>query len=327
VSDIEDLRAQVDALIAERDAAYSRGYNAARIEPVGPRVVSCAVCQCINVAGIDCACAALAQLRSDLARVTQERDEAIREVQRKGAREIGLLSRALAAETQSDITQDALTAMRQERDALSAQLTTAVRDARATAAGDIQRAEAERDTALSDLAKMTEERDALAVQVREWRHNHDERKKERDAALCERDRRIVERDRARADVTAFTETLTAMRHRAEAAERERDELRAAVWKDTPSHLLAVRMRDLDEMRHRAERAEEELAGAWKNHDAQVAAKKRLVVAVRNETESNTAERIAAWLDERCEHASGGVYECIADTAKLIRAGAWKRETT
>jgi hypothetical protein len=114
-----------------------------------------------------------------------------------------------------------------ERDALSGQLTTAVRDARATAAGDIQRAEAERD----------------------------------------------------------------------------------------------------ELRHRAERAEEELAGAWKNHDAQVAAKKRLVVAVRNETESNTAERIAAWLDERCEHASGGVYECIADTAKLIRAGAWKRETT
>jgi chromosome segregation ATPase len=141
----------------------------------------------------------LAQLRSDLARVTQERDEALREVQRKGAREIGLLSRALAAETQSDITQDALTAMRQERDALSAQLTTAVRDARATAAGDIQRAESERDAALSDLAKMTE---ALAIEAEASRGYAEQR------------------DAFKADRAEWKQAFTAMRHRAERAEAE-----------------------------------------------------------------------------------------------------------
>jgi hypothetical protein len=209
----------------------------------------------------------LAQLRSDLARVTQERDEALREVQRKGAREIGLLSRALAAETQSDITQDALTAMRQERDALSAQLTTAVRDARATAAGDIQRAESERDAALSDL--------------------------------------------------------TAMRHRAEAAEREVERLRveARSWEHYTARAQAAEAR--------AERAEEELAGAWKNHDEQVAAKKRLVVAVRNETESDTAECIAAWLTapDGAKCIPGGGMATLEAAADAIRAGAWKKETT
>jgi hypothetical protein len=163
----------------------------------------------------------LAQLRSDLARVTQERDEALREVQRKGAREIGLLSRALAAETQSDITQDALTAMRQERDALSAQLTTAVRDARATAAGDIQRAEAERDAALSDLAKMDKEQNELHALL----------KAVVDFALDEAGfpaSAMIGPDAPLRIVRKLHADLTAMRHRAERAEAELTEVVDAV---------------------------------------------------------------------------------------------------
>jgi hypothetical protein len=160
-------------------------------------------------------------LRSDLARVTQERDEALREVQRKGAREIGLLSRALAAETQSDITQDALTAMRQERDALSAQLTTAVRDARATAAGDIQRAEAERDAALSDLAKMDKEQNELHALL----------KAVVDFALDEAGfpaSAMIGPDAPLRIVRKLHADLTAMRHRAERAEAELTEVVDAV---------------------------------------------------------------------------------------------------
>jgi chromosome segregation ATPase len=230
----------------------------------------------------------LAQLRSDLARVTQERDEALREVQRKGAREIGLLSRALAAETQSDITQDALTAMRQERDALSAQLTTAVRDARATAAGDIQRAEAERDAALSDLERVTRERDEaearyerLTVQVNE------------DHALRFAAVRVVmdERD---AD-------LTAMRHRAERAEAELATHKQAVT-DKMHAVMCATVEPPDDTA--------ECIAAWLWGRAKAEASR---------VDSYSTTQACAIADERAE--------VCRDLAADIRAGAWKKETT
>jgi hypothetical protein len=100
-------------------------------------------------------------------------------------------------------------------------LTTAVRDARATAAGDIQRAEAERDAALSDLAKMDKEQNELHALL----------KAVVDFALDEAGfpaSAMIGPDAPLRIVRKLHADLTAMRHRAERAEAELTEVVDAV---------------------------------------------------------------------------------------------------
>jgi chromosome segregation ATPase len=123
----------------------------------------------------------LAQLRSDLARVTQERDEARKERDEadRDAQDIAMAAFGNGARiVHLEIANGDLA---RERDALSGQLTTAVRDARATAAGDIQRAEAERDAVQADLAAMNTERVAWQERANEMRHRAERAEGERDA--------------------------------------------------------------------------------------------------------------------------------------------------
>jgi hypothetical protein len=176
----------------------------------------------------------------------------------------------------------------QERYALAAQLTTAVRDARATAAGDIQRAEAERDAALSDLERVTRERDEaearyerLTVQVNE------------DHALRFAAVRVVmdERD---AD-------LTAMRHRAERAEAELATHKQAVT-DKMHAVMCATVEPPDDTA--------ECIAAWLWGRAKAEASR---------VDSYSTTQACAIADERAE--------VCRDLAADIRAGAWKRETT
>jgi hypothetical protein len=164
----------------------------------------------------------------------------------------------------------------QERDALAGQLTTAVRDARATAAGDIQRAEAERDAALSDLAKMDKEQNELHALL----------KAVVDFALDEAGfpaSAMIGPDAPLRIVRKLHADLTAMRHRAERAEAELaearkprtltdDEQRAvaeriAAWLDD-LHPSAWKMRDFGVQNERVEAVAKMLAadiraGAWR----------------------------------------------------------------
>lgn len=109
-----------------------------------------------------------------------------------------------------------------------------------------------------------------------------------------------DRDIARAARDTALSDLTAMRHRAEAAERERDALRR------PSNAaFRQAMSERDALQARAERAEE--------------------VARRFAAESEeVAERIAAWLDA---HDEGVGPSRLSTMATNIRAGAWRKETT
>jgi hypothetical protein len=114
-----------------------------------------------------------------------------------------------AASDQRDAYSRMLTEAFDEVDASTAAITDLrAQLARAEQAGFdyLQRAElAEAQLAKVEAARdaAIREQDEARIELRHWRHNHDERKKERGAALTERDWRVVERDRAIAERDAY----------------------------------------------------------------------------------------------------------------------------